>query len=330
VELRVQPADIERMAEKTLLSYGKNTSQKISAYWVLLTLSGIIATAGVVNDSTATVIGAMIVAPLMTPILGSAFAFVMSDRARTLKSLGVVIGGALLVISIAFLFGLFDPLDTVTEGNGQVSGRIHPNLIDLMAALATGLVGAFALVRSDISDTLPGVAIAISLVPPLSVVGLTLEEGKYSDAFGALVLFSTNVTAIIFTATLVLLVYKVRETAIEDGYPVGEFNRRGMVVVVASVALITLPLGYGTINVVRDEWAKYQLAPVAEEWAEADGWKIAEYDVTDLTLEIVAVGPPPELDPEILRETLDEEGFPDINLQVSLVVGGTTELPGSG
>ena len=68
-------------------------------------------------------------------------------------------------------------LDVVAATNSQVAGRVQPRLIDLLAAVATGVVGAFALVRSDVSDTLPGVAIAISLVPPLAVVGLTLEAG---------------------------------------------------------------------------------------------------------------------------------------------------------
>ena len=105
----------------------------------------------------------MIVAPLMTPILGTSFALVIADRRRMLRSLLTVVVGAALVVAIGFLFGLVDPLGTFTEENSQVTSRVSPALIDLIAALATGLVGAFALVRSDVSDALPGVAIAISL-----------------------------------------------------------------------------------------------------------------------------------------------------------------------
>lgn len=110
----------------------------------------------------------MIVAPLMTPILGAALSIVLARRRSILLSLRYVVGGALLVIAVGFLFGLLDPLGATAAGNSQISARTSPRTIDLVAALATGTVGAFALVRSDVSDTLPGVAIAISLVPPPS------------------------------------------------------------------------------------------------------------------------------------------------------------------
>ena len=84
-------------------------------------------------------------------------------------------------------------------------------LIDLLAALGTGVVGSIALVRKDISDTLPGVAIAISLVPPLTVVGLTLESGSIAQSLGAVLLFLTNVVAIIGTGIVVMSVYGVNK-----------------------------------------------------------------------------------------------------------------------
>ena len=143
---------------------------------MLLAQAAIIATAGVLSDSTTTVIGAMIVAPLMTPIVGTALALVLARKGAMIRSLAYVVGGALLVIAVGFAFGSIDPVGLVSEANTQVIGRTNPWLIDLLAALATGTVDAFALVRADVSDTLPGVAIAISLVPPLAVVGLLLER----------------------------------------------------------------------------------------------------------------------------------------------------------
>lgn len=327
--LRVDAADIERMADKTLLSYGPTSGAKISQFWILLALAGVIATAGVVNDSTATVIGAMIVAPLMTPILGSAFAIVLADRHRALRSLLTVLGGAALVIAIGFGFGLIEPLDVVAEGNGQVASRVAPRLLDLIAALATGLVGAFALVRSDVSDTLPGVAIAISLVPPLAVVGITLEEGRTDDAVGALLLFSTNVTAIIFTATLVLLLYRVRDTATRAGYPVGRLKGSTLAVVVGAVLVVAVPLGYGSQQIIRDNLARTSLLPVAQEWAEANGWQVIELVVDSGDLRVTALGPPPQISAEVLRAALDDEGFADVDLTVELVVGGAQTYPGS-
>ena len=327
--LRVDSADIERMASRTLLSYGDDRGSKQSQFWVLLALSGVIATAGVASDSTATVIGAMIVAPLMTPILGTAFSLVLADRSRMARSFLVVLGGVLLVVAIGYGAGLLEPLDTLTDANAQVTGRVSPKLIDLIAALATGLVGAFALVRADIADTLPGVAISISLVPPLAVAGLTLEEGKTDQAWGALLLFATNLTAIIFTATLVLLAYRVRETAADSGYPVGRLSGFTLAAVIGLVALIAVPLGYGTQKVFRENLLRFQAAPVADEWASANGWRVAALSVNGRTLEVTAIGRPPEVAPEKLRTALDDAGFADVDLTVALVIGGALDLPGT-
>jgi uncharacterized hydrophobic protein (TIGR00271 family) len=327
---RIDEADIERMAEKTVLSYGPNTAAKTSKFWILLFLAGIIATAGVAADSPATVVGAMIVAPLMTPIMGTAFALVIAKRHYLARSILAVLGGALLVISTAFLFSMLQPLGLLTEDNSQVLARVHPRLIDLIAALATGMVGAFALVRSDVSDTLPGVAVAIALVPPLAVVGLTLQHGKIIEALGALLLFSTNVAAIIFTSTMVLLLYKVRETARSAGFAVGSLRGWSLAVVVGTVILVAIPLTYGSLKVFRESRLALIAAPLAERWAQANRWKIIALKVQDTEILVTAFGPPPEIAPEKLREALDEAGYASFGLTVRLVVGGSRKLPGSG
>lgn len=327
--LRVDETDIERMAEQTILSYGPNTAAKMSKYWILLSLAGVIATAGVAADAPATVVGAMIVAPLMTPILGTSFALVIAgERHYLARSLLAVFGGALLVISIAFLFGMLNPVGQISEDNSQVLARVHPRLLDLIAALATGMVGAFALVRSDVSNTLPGVAIAISLVPPLAVVGLTLQQGSIDEALGALLLFGTNVAAITFTSTMVLLLYKVRETAKSAGYAVGLLRGWSLTVVIGTVIMVAIPLTYGTLKVVRESRLAFIAAPLAERWAQANRWQIIALKVRDTEIIVTAFGPPPEIAPEKLREALDEAGYSDFGLTVQLVVGGSRKLPG--
>ena len=171
----VLPADVVRMRE--VFFDGPDRGRKLSRFWLLLVLAAVIASAGVVGDSTATVIGAMIVAPLMTPIQGTMLAVVTADRPNLARSIGLVLAGAGAAIAVGFAVGLLVVTDVTAQNNSQVASRVAPRLIDLLAALATGAVGSIALARKDISDTLPGVAIAISLVPPLTVVGLTLESG---------------------------------------------------------------------------------------------------------------------------------------------------------
>lgn len=103
---RVTADDLERMTSRLYVTVGRDRHDKWSAFWVLLILAAVIASAGVVADSTATVIGAMIVAPLMTPILGTALAIVLVDRRRVLVNLGLVVAGAAVVIVVGFLLGL--------------------------------------------------------------------------------------------------------------------------------------------------------------------------------------------------------------------------------
>ncbi|WP_246083216.1 DUF389 domain-containing protein [Nonomuraea diastatica] len=170
----------------------------------MLALSAVIASAGVLTDSTATVIGAMIIAPLATPIMGIALATV---RHRGQGAISFVLFGGLLVIAVGMAFSALLPTSYELLANSQIAGRTSPKLMDLVAALATGLAGAVAHARRDVAAVLPGVAIAISLVPPLAVAGVCLGRGALWLTLGALVLFLSNLLAlvlggiVVFTAT---------------------------------------------------------------------------------------------------------------------------------
>jgi uncharacterized hydrophobic protein (TIGR00271 family) len=207
--------DIQRMRDQ-LFFEGPERGRRLSRYWLLLPLAAVTASAGVVSDSTATVIGAMIVAPLMTPILGIVLAVVLADGANLRRCVLLVVAGAAAVVVIGWLLGLFVPYPMVAATNSQVAARVTPRIVDLVAALATGAVGSVALARSDISDTLPGVATAISLVPPLAVVGLTLGSGAPRQSLGAFLLFVTNVAAILASGIVVMAFHRVRLPARPD------------------------------------------------------------------------------------------------------------------
>ena len=326
--IRATAEDVRRMMSRLLLTEGSDTRRKMSAFWVLLVLATVIATSGVVADSTATVIGAMIVAPLMTPILGTALSVVLANRRLVAVNFGLVIVGALCVIAIAYLIGMTSQMHLVADSNSQIAGRVSPRLIDLVGALATGAVGAFATVRSDVSDTLPGVAIAISLVPPLAVVGLTLESGEPSQALGALLLFGTNVSAIIATGTVVFLSYRVRQAAIDAGLPIGRLHRGALVTAFASVVILAIPLSLGSSVVLQQEVLVSKATPVARAWAKAHGGQISDVTYRDNSLRILAIGLLTLDQVTGLRPDLDAAGLGDVDVLVTLVAGGTKELPG--
>jgi uncharacterized hydrophobic protein (TIGR00271 family) len=317
----VTTSDIERMRDAVFFD-GPEASRKFSRFWILLALASVIASAGVVADSTATVIGAMIVAPLMIPILGTMLGVVLGDRANLIRSILLMLSGAALAVAIGYVVGMLVLNDVVAATNSQVAGRVNPRLIDLLAALATGAVGSVALIRSDISDTLPGVAIAISLVPPLAVVGLCAESGAYSESAGALLLFGTNVAAILATGLAVMAIYRVHRLVTPASTPERRaVNRRNAaLVVVAFVILIGVPLTSSTVRIGRDTADEARIRRAANTWADTVGWKLVEIDTTSSEDDVVRfIGPSPVPRTTSLRDALEAEGANPANVIAEFV-----------
>ena len=172
------------------------------SFHFMLGLSTILATLGLLANSAAVIIGAMIVAPLMGPIVGMAYSTAMGNRRLLRRSSFTVFKGILLTIGVAWLVTSIIGLETV---DSEILSRTKPTLIDFGIAMAAGAAGAFANTRRSISSAMPGVAIAVALVPPLSVVGIGLAQGQGEIAFGALLLFMTNLICIIFFGSMVFL-----------------------------------------------------------------------------------------------------------------------------
>ena len=306
---------------------GPEAGRKLSRFWILLVLAAIIASAGVVGDSTATVIGAMIVAPLMTPIQGTMLAVVTGDRNNLARSLGLVVAGAAAAIGIGFVVGLLVVTDVVAATNSQVAGRVSPRLIDLLAALATGVVGSVALARRDISDTLPGVAIAISLVPPLTVVGLTLEAGEMHQALGALLLFVTNVVAILATGTVVMAIYGVWRMRSDDTMVRASVNRgSATAVIIAMVVLVGIPLTISSVKIARDTYEQTHARDAARRWADGVGWELTGVDVSADKIIVRFEGPTPLPSTDDLRDLLRAEGIDPAEVTVQLLPRQTIDL----
>ena len=326
--LSITDADLGRM-RRDLLFDGAERGRKLSRFWTLLILASVIATAGVLADSTATVIGAMIVAPLMTPILGTVLSVVTRDGPNLLRSLLLVVTGAGVVIAIGWLGGHLAPLPVVAATNAQVAARVHPHIVDLVAALATGAVGAFAVAREDVSDTLPGVAIAISLVPPLVVVGLTLEAGAGDQALGALLLFGTNVGAILFSGLIVMALYRVGRHAEAPLGLSARQQRTAAVLMVAFVIVIALPLSASTKQSISDSLRNSDVTTVADDWAKSRHWEIVNVDTAENGIVVRAIGPLPAPDPKGLRAALDARGLKGVDVRLELLPLDRVDLPGS-
>ncbi len=239
-----QRQSAEELNDALDLGYGDKISKR-TGFLIMLTLAGMIAIAGVLTDSTATVIGAMIIAPLGTPILGIALGIVTGHLSLVLRSMMWVLTGLVIVVVLGLAFSAFVATPESLATNSQVVGRTSPSLMDLMAALATGFAGGFAMCRKDLSAVLPGVAIAISLVPPLGVVGVCAGQGLWSDALGALVLFLSNVVALVIAGSIV---FTMGGYAHDPGSSKTANRRRAYLVVTVLAVLIAVPLAANSIT----------------------------------------------------------------------------------
>jgi uncharacterized hydrophobic protein (TIGR00271 family) len=300
---------------------GPEARRRLSRFWTLLLLSSVIAGAGIAADSTATVIGAMIVAPLMIPIQGVMLAAVLGDRRNLLRSVGLVVAGAAAAVAIGWVLGAIVVGPVTAQTNAQVAARVDPRLIDLLAALATGAVGSIALVRKDISDTLPGVAIAISLVPPLAVVGFTLHAHQWGQAGGALLLFVTNVAAILGVGTVVMACYRVHRLSPQFGSAESRsMNRRNAVFVIAAlVVIVAVPLTSTSLTIAHQTSQESAVSEASQTWSKATGWELTSVTTSDGKVVAQFQGPTPYPDTTSLRHDLVRDGVDPADVRVELV-----------
>jgi uncharacterized hydrophobic protein (TIGR00271 family) len=260
-----------------------DAAAKQSRFWLLLMLSAVIASAGVIADSTATVIGAMIIAPLSTPIMGIALGAVQRRRSTAAAFVAL---GCLLVVLVGAGASLVVPRTYDLLSNGQISGRTSPGLLDLISALATGFAGAVALARKDVAAVLPGVAIAISLVPPLVVTGVCAGQTSWWLALGALVLFLSNLFALVFAGMVVFAALGLTRAAGQHG------PRRAYVMLGLLFTAVLLPLVANTVTtVLLDTWTS-RTKSAAEKWLSGTpGASVTSVDSQSRTVYVHVRGP---------------------------------------
>lgn len=235
--LRTHAPRLDRDQRKDLYSRVEAGGTLSADFVVMLALSTGIAALGLIQSSTATVIGAMLVAPLMTPLVAVGLAIVQGNLRMlqaALRAVGVGVVGGLLV---ALLIGALSPWDELST---EVLARGAPNLLDLGIALLSGMAAAYALARPGLSGTLVGVAIAVALVPPLAAAGIALMRGHPHVALGAIILFLTNFVAIILGTALMFAFFGLRVQRRDDS---GQAWVRGavMTLVLATLA-VSAPL----------------------------------------------------------------------------------------
>jgi uncharacterized hydrophobic protein (TIGR00271 family) len=263
-------------------------------FFLLVLLSSVIATLGLLINSPATIIGAMLVAPLMSPIIGLGMGSIRGDDKLLRDAASALLRGAILSIVIAALLTLWNiymPFIDLRENTlpPEVMSRTQPSPIDLAIALAGGLAAAFALAMPNISAALPGVAIATALMPPLCTIGIGLAFTRWDVAGGALLLFVTNSVTIAFAAMLVFVSLGFSPRSIEKAGRLGRIPRSLVISAFVTVLLLG-PLTYISVQFVRDATIARDLAAqrshietiIAEEVSQVNGAELVEWSRTDV------------------------------------------------
>ena len=291
-------------ALEELFVFGKENQVPFFRRMAVLTMvSTVIATGGLLSDSAAVVIGAMLIAPLMRPVMSAAAAITMGWSKRLHQSLLLITAMAASVIAISAFLALLSP-DTLSM-TGQTLARTHPTFFDLVIALASGVGGAYVMTRKE-SSAIPGVAMAVSLLPPLAACGILLEHGGYDLATKAFILFFTNFLAMILAASMTFVVTGMSRANVHER--VNRFIINFIFFFVILIGATSVPLFYYS----NEEWfdAEYQAAKseIVQSWLKENDLEIVSVAIDEEKQIYSAVlrGPKPPLSIEDLYNSISE------------------------
>lgn len=208
----------------------KENAKTTSTFVLLMVLSTMLATVGLLLNSPAVVIGAMVLAPLMSPIISLSMGFQRSNNDLSAQAFTTLLIGTLIALTLSAMMAFLFPVHTITS---EIEGRLHPSILDLLVAVLSGVAGAFVYSRENIAKSLPGVAIAVALVPPLCVAGIGLGWLSQDIFLGAMLLYITNLAGIILAAGLVFMVI---------GFAPFSRAKKGILLSLFLVFIISVPL----------------------------------------------------------------------------------------
>lgn len=244
-----------------------------ASFLVLMVLSTILATFGLFANSTPVVIGAMILAPLMSPIISLSMATLRQDRQLIIDSVYTILSGLGFAFACAVFITLVTPLNAP---NSEIMSRTSPNLLDLGIAVFSGVAGAYAHAREEVAKTLAGVAIAVALVPPLAVAGIGLGWFNGPVFFGAGLLLMTNLAGMVLAGAITFLFL---------GYSPFRLAKQGLIIASISVLILSIPLGLGFYRMVFED----NIIEAVESYEFNENITLKDIDVTQFNPLTIAV-----------------------------------------
>ncbi len=301
-----------------------------ATYYLLLSISVLIAGFGVVTNSPAVVIGAMLVSPLMTPIFGISLGLVRGDMSLLRKAVVAEFGGVLIAVGVAAILGMFPFAHEVTP---EMLSRTSPTLLDLLVAALAGVAGCLAMIDARISPVLPGIAMATALTPPLAVCGLCIAFGAYEGAWGAFLLFFANFLAILAVSAALF---------IAAGFVSREEMGSGMAVLkrflapVIGLVLVTILLTNALVGIISKNETTKAIKGILEKELSTERGAFVEnviYDRKGKDVDVLAyVTTPRVLSPQKIKEMqglLDEKLRYNTNLIMRCVITKDISSTGS-
>ena len=241
-------------------------------FYILISLAASIATLGLLQNSGAVIIGAMLVAPLMAPILAMGMSMVLAETRVFTFGAEATIKGAALAILVGLVIVIISP---ITDATTEILARTEPNILDLMVALASGAAAGYAISRSEVAAAMPGVAISAALVPPLCVVGYGLGVSDLAIAGGALLLFVTNLIAIVLAAGITFLALGFLPAREEKGE-----LRRGLRLAAVSLAAVFVILAVVTAQTIEQQDREDAVVELFEQQVVAEVGRVEDLVIT--------------------------------------------------
>lgn len=291
---------------KDLFKLLRENSQTTGNYLVLMVLSTMIATFGLFGNSSPVVIGAMILAPLMAPIISLSMGMLRQDGLLIKNSLVTIFWGVLLGLLFSMIITWMTPLQIL---NDQILARIRPNLLDLGVAVASGMAGAYAYSKEEIAKTLAGVAISVALVPPLAVAGIGLGWADWNVFFGAMLLLGTNLAGIVVAAALTFLTM---------GFSPFRLAKKGLVISLILLVAIATPLALSFTKMVNENRIIQELSGQEIPHGLLRNVKVVNMQPLRLSVTILSRRELKDADFSEIREEIEEKIGTPIELELTL------------
>ena len=284
---------------------------------LILMCSIFIASIGLNMNSTAVIIGAMLISPLMTPIIGLGFGLAIFDTRLIKQSLGVLFTQVLVSLLVSTLYFWISPL---SYASSELIARTSPTIWDVLIAIAGGIAGVIGSRKKEANNIVPGVAIATALMPPICTAGYGLANGNVRYLFGALYLFLIN-------CVFIMLINIVGTRILMRQSPLSSFNELNMkmkIGLISLIVLLVLPASYSAVTLTMDQARKEGIKQfVGKEFANHtiinQGYKSSS---NELVLTVVG-DPISEEELETIRQKQASYGIQSVQLKVNQVHNST-------